>query len=176
MNKQLRLVAKGTALMNAKSLLEGKKILLVDDEPDVLDTLQDLLIECETERAISFEEAKQLLETRTYDMTILDIMGVAGYDLLDIAHARGITAVMLTAHALSPDNIERSYKQGAAYYIPKEEMVNITTFLEDILDALDKGQNTWKRWFDRLGSYRERHVGPNWQRGDEIFWERFPFH
>ena len=29
--------------MTAKDLLEGKRILLVDDEPDVLDTLADLL-------------------------------------------------------------------------------------------------------------------------------------
>ena len=105
--------------MNEKSLLEGKKILIVDDEPDVLDTLEDLLVECDTERATSFEEAKKFLETHTYDMTILDIMGVAGYDLLDIAHARGITAVMLTAHALSPDNIARSYNQGGCLLYPQ---------------------------------------------------------
>ncbi len=174
--KTIRREGKGVATMKVKSLLEGKKVLIVDDEPDVLDTLEDLLGMCQTERATSFEEARQLLETRTYDMTILDIMGVAGYDLLDITHARGVTAVMLTAHALSPENIARSYKQGAAYYIPKEEMVNITTFLEDILDALDRGHDTWKRWFERLGSYCERHFGPDWQRGDQIFWEKFPFH
>ena len=28
-------------------LLDGKKILIVDDEPDVLDTLEDLLSMCE---------------------------------------------------------------------------------------------------------------------------------
>jgi hypothetical protein len=83
---------------------------------------------------------------------------------------------MLTAHALSPENVARSYNQGAAYYIPKEEMVNITTFLEDILEAQQKGQNTWNRWFDRLGAYCERHFGPNWQKDDQISWEKFPFH
>ncbi|MFY9706775.1 MAG: response regulator, partial [Desulfobacterales bacterium] len=61
-------------------------------------------------------------------------------------------------------------------YIPKEEMVNIASFLEDIMDARNKGQNTWSRWFDRLGSYCERRFGPDWQRGDRIFWEKFPFH
>lgn len=162
--------------MTGKGLLNGKRILLVDDEQDVLETLEDLLSECDTERASSFEEAKELMDTRQFDLAILDIMGVAGYDLLKIANEKKITAVMLTAHALSPDNVVRSYKEGAAFYIPKEKMVNIASFLEDILEALQNGKSTWSRWFDRLGTYCERHFGPDWQKGDQIFWEKFPFH
>ena len=37
--------------MEKKSLLEGKKILIVDDEPDVLDTLVDLLDTCDVVKA-----------------------------------------------------------------------------------------------------------------------------
>ena len=162
--------------MTSTSLLRDKEILAVDDEPDVLDTLVDLLADCDVTTADSFEEAKLLLEAHRFDIVILDIMGVAGYDLLQIATRQNLTAVMLTAHALSPENVTKSFREGAAYYIPKEEMVNIATFLEDILDAQRKGQNTWGRWFERLGSYCERHFGPNWQQGDRIFWDKFPFH
>jgi DNA-binding NtrC family response regulator len=158
------------------NLLKGKKILIVDDEPDVLDTLEDLLTDCYTEKALSFEKAKEWMQSKDYDVAILDIMGVAGYDLLKIANEKNITAVMLTAHALSPDNVARSFKEGAAYYIPKEEMTNITTFLEDIFEAQQQGKNTWQRWFERLGAYCTRHFGPDWQKGDQIFWEKFPFH
>ena len=162
--------------MSKGNLLKAKKILIVDDEPDVIDTLEDLLVETRVEKAGSFEEGKRLLEANHYDLTILDIMGVDGYELLKIATDRKITAVMLTAHALSPENVARSYNEGAAFYIPKEEMVNIASFLEDILEAQHKGQNTWERWFDRLGAYCERHFGPDWQKGERIFWEKFPFH
>jgi len=162
--------------MATKNRLEGKRILLVDDEPDVLETLEDLLPECDTRTAGSFTEAEQMMATGTFDMAILDIMGVDGYKLLEIARNKGVTAVMLTAHALSPDNVARSYKEGAAFYVPKEEMVNITTFLNDILEAQEAGQNTWGKWFDRIGNYCERHFGPDWQKGDDIFWEKFPFH
>ena len=162
--------------MAEKSRLDGKRILIVDDEPDVLETLEDLLPECETESADSFEAASEMLETGDYDLTILDIMGVDGYKLLEIATRRGITAVMLTAHALSPQNVARSYKEGAAYYVPKEEMVNITTFLNDILEAKEKGLSTWGRWSERIGTYCERHFGPNWQKDDKIFWDKFPFY
>ena len=114
--------------MSENSPLKGKKILIVDDEPDVLETLKDLLPECEVVTASSFGEAKALLETQQLDMAILDIMGVAGYDILKIAAEKKVTAVMLTAYALSPDNVAKSYKEGAAYYVPKEEMVHMATF------------------------------------------------
>jgi len=162
--------------MATKNRLDGKKILLVDDEPDVLETLEDLLPECDTETAGTFAEAKNKLETGAFDLAILDIMGVDGYKLLEIAKENEITAVMLTAHALSPENVARSYREGAAFYVPKEEMVNITTFLNDILEAQEEGKNTWRRWFDRIGAYCEQHFGPDWQKGDEISWEKFPFH
>jgi len=162
--------------MAEKNRLDGKKILIVDDEADVLETLEDLLMDCRTETAGSFEEAKQKLETGNFDMTILDIMGVDGYKLLEIATRKKITAVMLTARALSPDYVAKSYKEGAAFYVPKEEMINITTFLNDILEAQEKGKNTWNRWFDRFGVYCERHFEPDWQKDDKIFWDKFPFY
>ena len=162
--------------MPKPSKLKGRSILVVDDEPDVLDTLVDLLADCDVMTAGSFGDARQLMASHRFDVVILDIMGVDGYDLLQIATENKLTAVMLTAHALSPDNVAKSFKKGAAYYIPKEKMVDITIFLEDILDAQQKGQNTWENWLGRLGSYCERHFGPNWQKGDHIFWEKFPFH
>jgi DNA-binding NtrC family response regulator len=118
-----------------KNLLDGKTILIVDDEMDVLDTLAELLPMCEVAKASSFEGAKELFETRYFDMAILDIMGVDGYELLKLANAKGVITVMLTAHAHSPESTVKSYKKGAASYVPKEEINNITTYLNDILEA-----------------------------------------
>jgi DNA-binding NtrC family response regulator len=162
--------------MTDQKLLDGKKILLVDDEPDVLDSLEDLLPMCEVVKASNFKAAKDYLETRYFDMTILDIMGVEGYELLEIATGRDVTAVMLTAHALSPDNIVKSYKEGAASYLPKEEMVSIASFLEDILKAKEQGKNPWKSWYDKMASFFEKKFGPEWQKNEKEFWEKFPFY
>ncbi len=159
--------------MSNRSLLDYKRILIVDDEPDVLDTLEQLLPMCDVVKASTFDEAKDLLETQYFDIAILDIMGVDGYTLLEIAKQREVIPVMLTAHALSPENLAKSYKEGAASYVPKEEMTNITTFLNDILEAKEQGKNVWWRWLDRLGKYFDRKFGPNWQRGDEDLWKRF---
>ena len=160
--------------MTEKDLLSGKKLIIVDDEPDVLETLEELLDMCELSKAISFDEAKVLLETQEFDLAILDIMGVNGYRLLDIAIKKGITAVMLTAHALTPDNIVKSIKQGAAFFIPKEEMGNITTYLNDVLEAKEKGKSTWINWLVRLSeAYWAKKFGPDWQSKDKEFWKEF---
>ncbi len=159
--------------MGSKSFLEGKRVLIVDDEPDVLDTLTELLPMCDIERASSFEEAKKKLETGGYDLTILDIMGVNGYALLDLATEKNITAVMLTANALSPEDTIKSHKKGAAYYLPKEEMSNIEQHLNDVLKALAEGKNTWWRWFDKFASFYERKFGSEWQEKDKNYWDKF---
>ncbi|MCD6298108.1 MAG: universal stress protein, partial [Deltaproteobacteria bacterium] len=126
-------LADRTCVIERKKLLDDKRILIVDDEPDVLETLEELLSMCYITKASSAEKAKELLETQKYDMAILDIMGVDGYRLLELANQRKVIAVMLTAHALNPEHAVRSYKQGAASYIPKDKMTDISVFLNDIL-------------------------------------------
>ena len=162
--------------MDKNDLLKGKKVLIVDDEPNVLETLSELLEMCDITEASSFEEAKELLETQHFELAILDIMGVSGYEILKIATEKNIIAVMLTAYALTPEDVAKSHKGGAAYYIPKEEMVNIITFLNDILKAKKEGKNTWNGWFSRMASFCEKKFGQDWQKSDKEFWEKLPFH
>ena len=159
-----------------ESILTDKKILVVDDEPDVLDTLEDLLTMCEVTKAGGFEEAKEYMETQAFDMAVLDIMGVSGYELLEVAVKHDIPAVMLTAHALTPDNIVKSYKQGAAYFLPKEKMTDIASFLAEVFDARAKGENTWDRWMVRLADYCEKTFGAKWMDPNKDFWDKFPFY
>jgi CheY-like chemotaxis protein len=164
----------GGVKMEKSNRLEGKKILLVDDEPDVLNTLEELLPMCQVVKTDNFSDGKKHLESEYFDIAILDIMGVDGYELLSIAKRKNVIAVMLTAHALSPDHAVKSYKQGAASYLPKEEMHNVTLFLDDILEAKEKGKNLWWRWLERLEAYWKTKFGHDWQKSDKNFWDRFP--
>jgi DNA-binding response OmpR family regulator len=156
-------------------LLDGKKVLIVDDEPDVLETLEQLLPMCKVQKASTFEGAKELLEKEEFDVAVLDIMGVDGYKLLEVSRKKDVIAVMLTAHALSPDNVVKSFKGGAASYLPKDEMVHIAEFLEEVLEAKERGKHFWWRWLDRWGSYYEEKFGPDWQKDDKEFWEKFKY-
>lgn len=161
---------------DSESLLKGKKILIVDDEPDILETLEELLSMCQLVKAASFEEAKKALEDQTFDLAILDIMGVDGYKLLQIAAKEKIMAVMLTAHALSPQDTVKSFMGGAASYVPKDKISEITTFLVDILEAQKKGKSFWDRWMERMDEYYKSKFGPNWKVGDKDFWNKFPYY
>lgn len=144
-----------------RSLLDGKKVLVVDDEPDVLETLKELLPMCDVACVSTFDEARGHLETALFDMAILDIMGVNGFDLLKLAKKKKVPAVMLTSHALSPETTAKAYREGAALYIPKEKMTDIVIYLNDVLEARARGKDSWWRWFERFGSFYERKFGPD---------------
>jgi len=156
--------------MDVEKILKGKRILIVDDEEDILDFLTELLETCKVDRASSFEEAKKLLESNYYHAAVLDIMGVRGYELLEIANKREVPALMLTAHALSQDNLKKSFQKGAAYYVPKDEISKVDVFLADVLDAVDKKKNTFVKWYERLSGFCDRRFGPNWKDDDPDFW------
>jgi len=162
--------------MAEKNMIEGKKILIVDDEPDVLDALEELLPMCRVTKAATFEKAKELLTEENFDMAILDIMGVDGYKLLEICNEKPVIAVMLTAHALSPEHTVKSFKEGAASYVPKDKINHIAVFLNDILEAKEKGKSFWWRWLDRLSDYYAARFGPDWQKKDKEFWDQFKYY
>jgi DNA-binding NtrC family response regulator len=155
-------------------MLNGKKVLAVDDEQDILAVLVDLLDMCKVVTASTFEEAKQLLISEDFDIAILDIMGVDGYGLLEIANKKSIPAVMLTAHAFSADHLVTTIKEGAYAYIPKEEIAEIAVYLIDALTAQQRGENPWSAWQERLpSSYFERRWGAAWKDKDRDFWQQF---
>jgi len=54
--------------MDPKEIISGKRVLIVDDEQDVLDTLAGLLDICKIDTATSFEEGKRLLQDNVYDI------------------------------------------------------------------------------------------------------------
>jgi hypothetical protein len=79
---------------------------------------------------------------------------------------------MLTAHGLTEDNLRKSAEEGASYYAPKDEIVNIGLFIADIIESIENKKNVWAKWFERLGAYYDkRFTGPNWREKQEEFWD-----
>lgn len=158
-----------------ESILNGKRILVVDDEPDVLEVLgEEILSVCpdsQIDKATTFEDAKELLNSWRYDIVILDIMGVRGFDLLDLASKHKFPVAMLTAHALSPEALKRSIEMGARAYLPKEKLGEVVPFLEDILEY--EAPAGWNRLFGKLGDFFDDRFGPNWRKSDDRFWRDF---
>lgn len=161
----------------AESILSGKRILGVDDEPDVLAVLEGEILEacsnCHFDKAVSYEKASELMISWTYDLVILDIMGVRGFDLLDIAVNRPypFPVVMLTAHLLTPEALKRSIEMGARAYLPKEKLGQIVPFLEDVM-KYEYGPG-WRRLLKQLEGFFNARWGPYWQKSEEKFWKEF---
>ncbi|MBU4425373.1 MAG: response regulator [Proteobacteria bacterium] len=155
--------------MTSESPLKDKVVLVVDDEPDVLETVAEELDMCLVHKAGDYDTALQYLLSYTYDIVILDIMGVRGFELLKNAVSRGFPTVMLTAHALSPESLKKSIKLGAVSFLPKEKTSELTSFLEDVV--LGRGKPVWQKLFDRLGNYFNRRFGPDWKEKDKFFKE-----
>ena len=155
--------------MSSDSHLKDKVVLVVDDEPDVLETVEEELDMCLMHKATDYDTALQYLLSYTYDIVILDIMGVNGFGLLKSAVSRGFPTVMLTAHALSPESLKKAIKLGAVSFLPKEKISELSSFLEDVV--LGEGKPVWKKLFDKLGGYFEKRFGPDWKERDKFFQE-----
>jgi CheY-like chemotaxis protein len=158
----------------AENPLQGVRVLAVDDEVDILETIEDVLEGAQVSRATSYDEGiAQLSSGKEFDLAILDIMGVDGLTLLAETVNRGIPTVMLTAHAMNKDTLKTAIQKGALAYLPKEELARLDKFLIDFLAAHKRGESTWAMLFDRLGAFFERSFGPQWRSDDPEFWKYY---
>lgn len=155
--------------MNTENILKNKHILIVDDEPDVLEFVSDEFEDCIINKASDYDSALQYLQNYTYDVVILDIMGVNGFELLKQSVSKGFPTVMLTAHALSSDSLKKSIKLGAVSFLPKDKMVDIRSFITEVV--LSEGRSAWQKLFVRLGTYFDKRFGPDWKERDSFFKE-----
>ncbi len=146
------------------SLPENKVVLVVDDEPDIIDTICEILEQCRIETAGSYAVAREMLRDRTYDLVILDIMGVKGLELLDIAVERQFPSVMLTAPAMTPEYLLKSVERGAVSYIPKQDLAHLDTLLDDIFRLLEEGRSVWDHTMSRLEPLFDETFPPDWKR------------
>jgi len=159
----------------SESILNGKKILAVDDEPDVLAVLEaeimDACPNCTLDKATTYEGAVQLLESKPYDVVVLDIMGVRGFDLLELAVKKDLKVTMLTAHALSPETLQKAIEMKARAYLPKEKLGEVVPFLEDVLKY--DYESGWKRLFGKLYGFFTENFESDWEKKTGAPWREW---
>jgi len=151
------------------SILNDLAILVVDDEPDILETIEDELYMSILHKADDYETACDYLNNYKYDIVILDIMGVNGFELLKLSVSKGFPTVMLTAHALTPDALKKSIQLGAVFFLPKETLPELRFFLEELVK--NKFIPGWMTFFEKLNVYYNKYFGPNWKEKDQFFQE-----
>ena len=106
---------------------EGKRILIVDDEPTILlslsYTLQSKDVEVTT--ASSLEPAEEALNRYSFDLVIVDIrmsgiLGIEGLELLSYIKRQWpqTEVIVMTAYG-SEEMKQEAYQRGARYYYTK---------------------------------------------------------
>lgn len=159
----------------SKSILSGKKILAVDDEPDVLALLEEEIMEsfpnCLLDKATTYEGGVKFLESKHYDVVILDIMGVNGFDLLDLAVKKNLKVAILTAHALSPEALKKSMEMKARAYLPKEKLGQVVPFLEDMLKY--DYESGWEHLMGKLYGFFNDKFETDWEKRTGGSWSEW---
>jgi DNA-binding NtrC family response regulator len=158
-----------------RSILDEKRILAVDDEPDVLTLLEEEILEaapnCQYEKAVTYETAADKLKSNHYDVVILDIMGVRGFDLLELAVNRNFRVAMLTAHSLNHESLKRAFEMKARAYLPKEKLGEIVPFLEDVLTY--EYLPGWKRLLEKLKEFFDSKFESDWEKNTGLLWREW---
>ncbi len=97
------------------------RILLVEDDPDVGPLLEHALLQAgfKVHWVSSAREAQELLDGRTYDLLLTDVMlpDGNGLDIADAAKARGLKSLVIT---------------GYAFQFPKERLAQHEVLLKPI--------------------------------------------
>jgi DNA-binding NtrC family response regulator len=149
--------------MDVQTLLHGKKLLAVDDEADVLEIFKEEFPDSIVITAQEFAVALKLINEDAFDLVILDIMGVNGFELLKACRARHLPAAMLTARAINVESINTAIREGAVSFLPKEELNRLPELVAEILSELEQGRSHWDKLFQRFGSYFKEKLGVSWE-------------
>ena len=139
-------------------ILEGKKILVVDDEPDVLETVIDLFETTQIVTAGNFEDARKKIVQESFDLVILD-----GFDLLKACRVAKLPAAMFTAHSLDIESLNSAVRLGAVSFLPKAELHRLPELVAEILDELEQGKTHWEKLFQHLGRFFKERLGISWE-------------
>ena len=119
----------------------NKKIAIIDDEQDILDTLERFLLRSEKFEIETFSNPKNALESvkqGKFDLVLLDIMmpQMNGLDFLDEVKTTNPNQkiIMMTAYS-TVDKVIKANKTGATDYVTKP-FVSLRDVENKVLDNL----------------------------------------
>jgi CheY-like chemotaxis protein len=116
-----------------RGALKGKKILVVDDEPDYVKVIAKDLVRsrsgAKVKTATSVEEAKQLIEDEKFDLIYTDLcMGNdqgAGFELVDFIRSIDKNVPVISASVAHYPNPNFLWNKGFSGYMPSINKMNV---------------------------------------------------
>jgi len=121
------------------STLNSKRILAVDDDPDLLDVLEEEILaahpDLKVEKAVTFSQAIEKMIWVNYDAVILDITSSYGFKLLQLAQSRHLHVGLLTTYPVLPGHPRLSTQMAARAFLSKDRLGDVVSFLDKIIDG-----------------------------------------
>ena len=74
---------------------------------------------------------------------------------------------------MNVQTFQASIEKGAISFLPKEKMVDLYRFVNELIATIESGKEPWKILFDELTVYFDEKFGPTWKDEDKAFWDKF---
>ena len=108
----------------ARVRIEEARLLLVDDKPELLKSLSEVvrLHGYQVTEALGGKAALEMLDSREFDVVLLDLImpDVSGHDVLEFAAARKLTAQFIVVSGDSSfDGVKNALTCGASEFVKK---------------------------------------------------------
>ena len=109
---------------NPEPVLPGAQILLVDDKPELLSSLHQLvtLYGYEADKALGGTEAMEFLKQKRFDVVLLDLImpGISGHDVLDFVSREKLACkVIVVSGDASFSGVKHALHCGAFDFVKK---------------------------------------------------------
>ncbi len=149
-----------------RNILEGKRILVVDSEPEMRDSVAAVLSASEVVTVGKLDEARPLICREFFDLVILDTVSANGCGLLDVCQAKKVPAAMLTAREVEVRRLNTAMKLGAMSFFPRDELSRLPETVADLLERLEK-RKTYLSKLRRLGAAVWEALRVAWEETDQ---------
>lgn len=123
---------------------DHRAVLIVEDEPGWCAVYADLLAEYVCHYAVSYGEARGLLQRHAFALAIVDLHLASpaardenrdGFWLLKAARQRGVPAIVVSALG-APDDIDRAYDEFGVFAFIEKELFDRRGFARTVAEAL----------------------------------------
>jgi DNA-binding NtrC family response regulator len=123
-------------------ILEGKRILVVENEREILNMVSEALAASEVVAVGNVEDARPLIARESFDLAILDTVHSNGCALLEDCHANKLPTAMLTPREVEVGRVNEAMKRGVMSFFPKDDLDRLPETVSDLLAHLGKGTST----------------------------------
>ncbi|MBI4677201.1 MAG: response regulator [Elusimicrobia bacterium] len=122
--------------------MSSLKVLLVDDEEDLVSALADRLAfrDIEAKCALNGAKAIEMVRKEAFDVVVLDLKlpGMSGDEVFDVIKRErpGLPVILITGHGAPPEELAGESRERADLL---EKPVDLEVLLQKIKEAAKKG-------------------------------------